>query len=39
MGFVQLAGQFGQQALGLERRFGVIGLADPPLGDLPEPVR
>ena len=37
MGLVQLAGQFGQQALGLERRFGVVGLAHPLLSDGAEP--
>ena len=35
MGLVQLAGQFGQHAFGLQCRGGVVGLPHPPLGDLP----
>jgi len=39
MGLVQLAGELGEQALGLQRRLGVVSLAHPPLGHLPQPVR
>src|SRR6266487_3794646 len=37
VGLVQLAGQLGQQSLGLDRRGGVVGLAHPPLGDGAQP--
>jgi hypothetical protein len=37
VGLVQLAGELGQQALGFEGRFGVVGLPHPPLGDRPQP--